>query len=149
MKLGSFSATSIALISFVGCARHGAVAGDSPVLASEVPHMRPGLWEEVWVFDGKTTPTKRYCDAGRAIFPPEKSGCTDYRVTKLRPGHFVLDSTCKEGDRSTTLHRSVSGDFASAFSADGTMEVPGLMRAVVHETYRYIGACPAGVPPQG
>jgi hypothetical protein len=111
--------------------------------------MRPGLWEEVWVFNGKTTPTKRYCDAGRAILPLEKPGCTEYRISRTGPRTLVLGSICKDGETSTSMHREVSGDFASGYSANGTMEVSGLTRAVVHESYRYLGACPAGLAPEG
>ena len=114
---------------------------------SDVPHVRPGFWEEVWVFNGKTTPTRKFCDVGQPIFPPRTPDCTEYSVVRTGPRTLVLDSTCKAGG-TTTMHRVVSGDFASAYTADGTMEVTGLMRAVVHESYRYLGACPAGLTPE-
>jgi hypothetical protein len=150
MRVCTAAATCAASLLFVACSQHGIAAdAGSPVLPRDVPHMRPGLWEEVWIFNGQTTPTKKYCDAGRAIVPPKKPGCTAYRITRAGPQTFVFDATCKEGNQNNILHGEFSGDFGSAFSADTTLDAPGLMRAVVHETYRYLGPCPPGLAPKG
>jgi hypothetical protein len=140
----------LALLLSAACSQKGnSVMAGVPVAPSDVPHMRAGLWEEVWIFNGKSTPTKRYCDPGRAIFPLEKRGCTQYQISRTGPRSLIFDSICKDGDKTTILHKSVTGDFTSAFSADGTLDIPGLTRDVVHESYRYLGECPAGLAPEG
>jgi hypothetical protein len=135
-------AIASAVAPLCACGEHG-----TPLSQSEIPRTRPGLWEEVWVVNGATTPKRRFCDPGAPIFPPPDSGCTKYQVLRIGADSWVLDDTCKVGDIIGIRHRAVSGDLTTNFSANGVARVPSRLTIVIHESYHYVGACPPGMPP--
>jgi len=122
-----------------------------PIANSNVPRLKAGLWRHLMTIDGRSGSGEE-CDAARSIIPPRQEQCLRFSVSRTANGRILLESICKSGDFTITSRALYEGDFSSAFMSNvtGVIEKPSgdLDHFAGHESYRYLGPCPATMEPE-
>jgi hypothetical protein len=136
-----------ALCVLAGCGPEG-----KTITADQLPHVKPGLWEETATDNGNAMGASRDCSDGALHLPGAlmPAGCTSQPVMRLTPkGEVAVDWSCSAGGFTTTMQTTVMGDFTSNYAIDSktTMTASGAapQLTTVHEAYRFVGPCPAGL----
>ena len=123
----------------------------TPATGTPIPdlsslHVKAGLWRHMMMID-ESQGSGDECDAGRPLIPPRPGDCSKYDAVRATDGRILFESVCKSDSVTTTTRSSYEGNFNSAFANDVVIDVeqPGQLseRTTGHETYEYLGSCPA------
>jgi Protein of unknown function (DUF3617) len=124
-------------------------AGAEPVLAADLPHRRPGLWE-IKVLHGSTT---QHCiDAAVDKLTLWIAGPLDpdecQKIDMQRSGDAVMiDFTCTRKGKPTAAHTVVSGSFDSAYTITSTWQGEDVPRSELNLAGTWLGPCAADQRP--
>jgi hypothetical protein len=134
-----------------GAAAPAASGPDVVIGQADLPHPRPGLWQNV-IDSGDGHPeTITSCLSGRTVDFRTPKNCAKVSFRRTILGAIVADMDCGTGQFHFTSHTVATGDFQSAMSSDGetTMQAPGQPPRTIkmHTEARWVGACPAGMKP--
>jgi hypothetical protein len=145
-------ATSVtALATFLTCSLAACAPAGKTITADQLPHVKPGLWEEVVTDNGAGMGPSQDCSDGALHLPGAlmPAGCTSQPEMRLTPnGAVVVDWSCSAGGVTAIVHTSAAGDFGASYLIDSktTMTASGAAPQIttVHEAFKFLGACPQG-----
>jgi hypothetical protein len=143
----------VVCLPLVACSRSLAEpATGTPISDLNTLHVKAGLWRHMMVIDGRQGSGDE-CNAGRPLIPPRPADCSKYDAVRAQGGNIQFESVCRSESVTTTQRSSYTGDLNSAFANDVVVDVeePGQIanRITGHETYKYLGPCPAEMRPEG
>jgi hypothetical protein len=128
-----------------------ASAKDTAITDPNMVRVKAGLWRHTMTIDGRQGSGEE-CVAASSLIPPKQSDCSEYDVARTVGGEILFDSVCRNESGLVTSHAVYQGDFNSSFANDVVVDVekPGQIsdRITGHETYKYLGPCPAGMRPE-
>ena len=109
--------------------REGGAATSGPdveINMSDLPHPKPGLWQNV-IDDGDGKPdTITSCLSGKTpTMPKMPAGCSQFSIKRTFLGHIVMDMNCTTPQFTMVMHSEATGDFQSNMSSDATMTMSG------------------------
>ncbi len=119
------------------------------VTPAQLPHVKPGYWEETVTDNGTAMDPSHDCSDGTLRLPGAlmPAGCTSEPVTTLdAKGEVAVDWSCSASGATTIEHTTVSGDFNASYAIDSvtTTTASGAAPHVttLHQQFKYLGACP-------
>jgi hypothetical protein len=127
----------------------GAMIAASPVLAADLPHRKPGVWE-IRFLPGATT---QFCvDASVDKLTLWIAGRLDpdecQKIDMQQSGDGVaIDFACMVKGKPATAHTVVSGSFDSAYTITSTVQGGDEPRSEMTVAGTWLGPCAAGQRP--
>lgn len=105
----------------------------SGVAALELPHHKPGLWEQKVITNHGVSDVIQFCTDGeweaQTMQMLQQSGSMehcDISLDKTGEGTFVSDGTCTNEGITVKSHSEIKGDFNSAYTVTSTISTEGM-----------------------
>jgi hypothetical protein len=130
--------------------------GAEPVLAADLPHRKPGVWEvKYFPISDKHGNTIQYCiDAEADKMTLMIAGTLDLhecdKIDMQRLGDaLTIDFACTVKGKPATAHTVISGNFDSAYTMTSTVRGEDVLASMRNVTAAgtWLGPCAAGVRP--
>lgn len=140
-------ALAVAILGGGSCSR--AAEPGVPLESVPTPRIRPGLWTVGEVLNGRRVEDRSVCVGDRRIAAPHWPTCDAYTGRFIAPNTYLISGACQDGPLSKTQdHQAYTGDLQSAFTATSDQTESGLHSFRLHtvSSYRFVGACPPGMP---
>ena len=140
---------AVSWLSAVACSPADPDEPGTPIDMAHPPHIRAGLWDVSSVIDGRLAIHSQICDGGRWLGSRENPPCAPWQAKTIKDNVILETDSCVDNGKTSRIKRYVSGDLQSRFAVRDffSTETSPLTRDRSSDevTYRYLGACPAGM----